>query len=112
MSHRTFVDAHDVTWEVWAVMLFPGERHRAELLASSQRRARVTPVQRENLARRVQLEQRVAVPVEFERGWLAFGSVSGSKRLAPFPTDWAQLDDTALNDLCNQAVWMTTEVQR
>jgi hypothetical protein len=47
-------------WQVWAVMLYPGERHRAELLTSSQRRARVT----------------------------------------------------ASNDLCNQAVWMTTEVQR
>lgn len=109
MAHRIFVDPKGVTWQVWEVRLQPGERHRAETATLNPRRTRLIPEQRENLIRRLHLEQRLAAPVEFDRGWLAFGSPNGSKRLAPIPPDWEEVSDAALNELCIQAVWTKTE---
>ena len=103
MAHRTFVDADGVTWQVWEVAVQPADRIRNERATASLRRARQTPKKRENLARRLEVELRVAIPAAFENGWLAFASVKGSKRLAPIPTEWMTLSDDALNDLCRQA---------
>jgi hypothetical protein len=103
MAHRTFVDSDGVTWQVWEVVIHPTERIRNEHVTARLRRARQTPTQRENLARRLQVEQRVALPAQFEHGWLAFGSIEGNRRLAPIPPNWMTLSDDALNELCRQA---------
>ena len=106
MAHRTFIDPDGVSWQVWEVVVQPADRIRNERATASLRRARQTPKKRENLARRLQVEQRVAIPAEFEHGWLAFASTEGSKRMAPIPSDWMSLSDDALNELCGQAVPM------
>src|ERR1700694_5097249 len=102
MAHKTFLDPDGVTWQVWEVVVQPADRIRNDRATSSLRRARQTPTQRENLARRLQVEQRVALPAAFEHGWLAFASTEGNKRLAPIPPEWMTLSDDALNELCKQ----------
>ena len=108
MAHRTFVAPDGVSWQVWEVAIQPTDRIRNERATASLRRARQTPKKRENLARRLGVELRVAIPAEFEHGWLAFASDEGSKRLAPIPADWMSLSDDALTELCRQAVPMRT----
>lgn len=38
-----------------------------------------------------------------EAGWLAFSSVKGRRRLAPFPSDWESGSATSLEQLCAAA---------
>ena len=106
MAHRTFIDPDGVTWQVWEVAVQPADRIRNERATASLRRARQSPKKRENLARRLDVELRVAIPAEFEHGWLAFASTEGNKRLAPIPREWMSLSDDALNELCGRAVSM------
>lgn len=104
MAHRAFVDRKGTTWQVWEVVGHPAERHRSIQSASSRSRTRQIPEQRENLARRLQVEKRVALPAEFEQGWLAFASNVDSRRLAPIPAEWMSLSDDALHALCVEAI--------
>jgi hypothetical protein len=44
-----------------------------------------------------------AVSPGLERGWLAFVSGAGKRRLAPFPAEWEQADSAELERLCGLA---------
>lgn len=103
MAHRTILDDSGVSWQVWEVVIHPAEHHRDERLASTARRLRQLPEQRENLLRRRQMERRVAIPPAFVHGWLAFSSSVGTRRFGPIPQDWTTLSDLELNELCTRA---------
>lgn len=47
---------------------------------------------------------RVFVHAELENGWLCFESTTGRRRLAPIPTEWAELDDHALLKLLTASI--------
>ena len=46
---------------------------------------------------------RAGVRAEFAEGWLCFQSEAEKRRLAPFPTNWEELDPTALLILLQRA---------
>lgn len=45
-------------------------------------------------------QKALAVSAGLERGWLAFGSGTERRRLAPIPDDWQTVDDVTLARLC------------
>ena len=98
MSHRTFIDADGVRWEVWEVQPLLLERRRL----AERRRAK-----RDQQDRRNPWSNRPTLPRGMRHGWLAFQSVLERRRLAPFPEDWEQLDDPALRALLREA-WATS----
>ena len=100
MAARTFIDADGVSWQVWEVHPELAERRLTD------RRRTATAPARERRAgeRRSRAEKRVAVRPGFERGWLAFDSPVGLRRLAPIPQSWSDLPDGALAELCRSAL--------
>jgi hypothetical protein len=72
-EHRTFRDAHGVTWSVWAVHPQHSGTRRAGLRGT------------------------------FVQGWLAFVSEAEKRRLSPVPDGWMELDDAALERMCAEA---------
>ena len=40
---------------------------------------------------------------EWQEGWLCFESATARRRLAEFPADWAELPDSALEELLKRA---------
>lgn len=74
VEHRTFTDDGGASWDVRAV--YPAERADA-------RHARLLGT--------------------FQQGWLSFESETRKRRLSPIPSDWASLDEAALQALCQRA---------
>lgn len=72
-AQREFDDARGVRWMVFAV--YPSN-------------ARVA---------------RSGLRAQFQEGWLAFDSGVETRRLAPIPADWLDLEDDALDDACQRA---------
>jgi hypothetical protein len=93
MAHRTFRDDEGREWDAWEVVPTAVERRLARNGAT--RRAMAE-------RRRVQ-QNRVLVPDELQRGWLAFQSGTDRKRLTPIPRGWAEMSEAALNDLLKRA---------
>lgn len=50
-------------------------------------------------------EPRTVSP-QLTQGWLAFGSATEKRRLAPIPGGWAEFSDEALGDLCKKATFV------
>ena len=48
-------------------------------------------------------QKALAVSAGLERGWLAFGSGTEKRRLAPIPENWESVDDVELERLCRRA---------
>ena len=48
-------------------------------------------------------QKALAVSAGFELGWLAFGSGTRKRRLAPIPDNWQAVDDVELERLCGLA---------
>ncbi|MDQ3997946.1 MAG: hypothetical protein M3303_13125 [Gemmatimonadota bacterium] len=72
-THRTFVDARGVQWDVFAV--YP----EARLSVHSQLKG------------------------TYPQGWLCFDSASEKRRLSPIPQDWQTMSDEQLRQLAEQA---------
>ena len=96
MPHRQFTDSKHTTWEVWDVEPSHAER-RAK--AADRRRSARTSGER----RRGEDTARVRMRSELSNGWLAFESKHDKRRLAPIPSGWEALDESALERLCQQA---------
>jgi hypothetical protein len=58
---------------------------------------------RETLDRRTAFNPARVSP-EFAEGWLAFQAGQERRRLAPVPLGWEQLDESALEQLCQAAM--------
>jgi hypothetical protein len=101
MSHRTFVDANDITWQVWDVIPTFVERRRAQRRGAA---GAVRSERRHGRERRVVAEPRVPARAGFEHGWLAFESNFENRRLAPIPDRWPDLAETELQQLCDRAM--------
>ena len=43
---------------------------------------------------------------ELAAGWLAFGSSTENRRLAPIPPGWTELPSEALGELCEKAAFV------
>ena len=96
MPHRQFTDSKQTTWEVWDVEPSHAERR---LSGSDRRRTRRTSGDR----RQAEDRTRVRIRSDLAHGWLAFESKHDRRRLAPIPTGWEVLDESALEQLCQQA---------
>jgi hypothetical protein len=99
MGHRSFIDADGVVWQVWDVHPQLAERRRAARRVSPPRLGDGAEDHRTGADRRRRHEVRVPVREGYERGWLAFDSVTGSRRLAPIPDGWDALSEASLLDL-------------
>jgi hypothetical protein len=95
MAHREFTDSRRVTWTVWDVYPTLGDRRR-----SPEDRRRFL---RDTEERRGAFDATRLRP-EYVDGWLAFESRGEKRRLAPVPEGWDQLDEGALERLCDAAV--------
>ena len=73
-GHRVFTDEQGVVWSVWSVQPDQREDDRHSRLRGS-----------------------------YSKGWLAFESTIGKRRLSPIPSGWADLDDAELQRLCEHA---------
>jgi hypothetical protein len=104
MAHRTFRDPDGVTWSVWDVHPQLAERRRNARRVPPPRLAPDARDLRTGIDRRHRKETRVSVRDGYERGWLAFDSVIGSRRRAPSPVRWEQLAEELLVALCRDAV--------
>lgn len=102
MAHRTFRDPDGILWQAWDVVPSLAERRHGERRTLAQRIADY--MERRRAERRHRQEARVPVRPGFERGWLAFESPLGTKRLAPIPPAWDSLPDESLGDLLRRAV--------
>ena len=78
MALREFVDGRRVEWRVWCV----------------------TPEQMSPVHAREMFHGRY---VEYQEGWLVFESASERRRLAPFPSRWAEFPDEELESLLRTA---------
>ena len=70
----------------------------------AERRSMTPPASRPAVERRTRSAYRVPLEPKWANGWLAFKSSICSRRLAPFPADWATLTDEELDGLCESAV--------
>jgi hypothetical protein len=104
MAHRTFCDPDGVTWSVWDVHPQLAERRRGSRRVPPPRLALDARDQRAGVDRRRRREARVPVRDGFERGWLAFDSAVGSRRLAPIPEHWDEFPDERLIALCREGI--------
>jgi hypothetical protein len=77
MAFRTFRDHDGCEWQVWDVV--PSR----ELEGRSRRHAYLPP--------------------EMAEGWLCFEAADQKRRLTPFPSDWEEQDDDAMDALCRTA---------
>ena len=96
MPHRQFTDSKQTTWEVWDVEPSHAERRLSE---GDRRRSRRDSGER----RRAEDRARVRIRSDLAHGWLAFESKHDRRRLAPIPDGWDQLDESALEQLLQQA---------
>lgn len=92
MAHRSFRDEGGREWDVWEVVPTAVERRVAAAAA------RPAPVERRKVK-----ETRVVVPDRLQKGWLAFQSGRERRRLAPIPSDWADMTAYELVELLHQA---------
>ena len=92
MSHREFQDSHGRRWAVWSVI-----PEHAERRASAASDAPV-PVERRKNA-----EYRVPFSGDFAHGWLCFERKGEKRRLSPFPSNWSNMTDSELGELCASA---------
>jgi hypothetical protein len=92
MAHRTFRDENGSEWDAWEVVPTAVERRMS-------RHAVSRPA---NDRRRVQ-DVRVVVPLELQKGWLAFQCGAQRKRLAPIPAGWSEMSDAELKELLKRA---------
>lgn len=77
-THRTFIDAQSLQWEVREVRSHSLPERLAKLLGNQERR---------------------------RTGWLVFESVAGDKRrLSPFPPDWGTVSDFEIERWAMRAV--------
>jgi hypothetical protein len=91
MPHRLLKDSKGRTWDVWDVLPERAERRFAA--------ATVKPL----VERRQTVEYRVPLSRKWVNGWLAFETTGEKRRLAPFPADWHQQDDSQLERLRDAA---------
>ena len=75
MGLREFRDGEDVLWKVWQVTV-------------------------DSLDERTRAEDYMR---DWQEGWLCFESATARRRLAEFPTDWADLPDSELEELLKLA---------
>ena len=73
MAHRRFTDSASREWNVWNVVPSTSTDSRANLGS------------------------------DMARGWLCFETDAEKRRLMSFPADWNEMDDGALEKLCNNA---------
>ena len=90
MAHRTFMDQHGVSWEVWDVL--PASRPRRETDRRTVARAAITE-------RRADDGSAISVHHDLASGWLCFLAGNDKRRLAPIPGGWDCGNDDALRDL-------------
>ena len=92
MSHRKFLDAAGVTWEVWDV------RPEANSVRSPDGRGQAAaPDVAAPRWESPRLEGLLA------NGWLCFQSTGMKRRLAPIPDGWQDLEIAGLEQLCGEA---------
>ena len=92
MAHREFIDGSGTRWEVWVTVPTKPERRQ-------QPPAGVAPA----VDRRVRREYRVPMEKRWINGWLTFRRGTETWRLAPFPSQWANLSDAQLVILADLA---------
>ena len=91
MAHRSFRDEGGREWDVWEVVPTAVERRVAAAVT------RPAPVERRKVK-----ETRVVVPDRLQKGWLAFQSGRERRRLAPIPSDWADMTATNWWSCCTR----------
>ncbi|GAC1648436.1 MAG: hypothetical protein NVS4B3_04000 [Gemmatimonadaceae bacterium] len=95
MAHRVFADAGGVEWTVWNVYPSWAERRAVgsapppEVSGERRRFDAAEPIRRADH--------------DLARGWLAFESVLGRRRLVPIPEGWDNLPDDDLAQFLAQA---------
>jgi hypothetical protein len=92
MAHRSFRDDVGREWDVWEVVPTAVERRIAQ-----------APARPAAAERRRVKEARVVVPTRLQKGWLAFQCGAERRRLAPIPSDWAEMTAGELLELLRQA---------
>jgi hypothetical protein len=105
MTLRTFRDSAGLDWRVWEVHPQWTERRSGERRAMSDSDG-ATPERRKLPGRRwgsPDSEPRVRVREGYEKGWLAFESPAGKRRLGPIPAEWEAATDAQLELLCRSA---------
>jgi hypothetical protein len=100
--HRTFRDDAARLWNAWDVVPSWGERRAAE--------RRVEPgappaalADRRRVERRKRGGIRISLPPRLSRGWIAFECGDERRRVAPIPSGWDQLPESALVELWDSA---------
>jgi len=53
--------------------------------------------------RRERAEFRVPLGSQWAEGWLCFESINQKRRLAPVPSDWSEMSEGELEQLCETA---------
>jgi hypothetical protein len=92
MAHRAFKDNQGRAWQVWSV-----------LPTHTERRVGAENTAKSTVERRKRNEFRVKVNPRWAHGWLAFETRGEKRRLAPFPSNWAEFNDGELSSLCEEA---------
>jgi hypothetical protein len=100
MAHREFRDENGGIWQVWDV--FPST---LEGPLTAERQDRLPDGSDGSMRRATHFR----LPAQLRAGWLAFQCQDGEcRRLAPIPTNWMNLSDTALAALVRSATHTRT----
>src|SRR4051812_35640695 len=95
MALREFTDGAGVPWVVWEVQPRSIERRVRDdptvVAVVGDRRVRTAT------------ETRVRINSTLAHGWLAFETRGERRRLAPYPTGWFDLNESALRELLDAA---------
>jgi hypothetical protein len=95
---RAFTDRSGVAWTVRKVQPERVERRTADRRRSIGEGGSVVAERRALPDRRVTPQLRVRLPAEYAQGWLLLESSTGERRrVAPVPSNWAALSETALS---------------
>jgi hypothetical protein len=100
--HRTFRDDAARLWNAWDVVPSWGERRLGER-RSEPGAPSAALSERRRLQRRQRGGIRIALPPRLVHGWIAFECGDERRRVAPIPTGWDQLSESALVELWSGA---------
>jgi hypothetical protein len=96
MAHRIFRDSLGRRWEAWTVVPSLVER-----------RLNLTGHSPTGVERRIRHQARSVLGEQWVKGWLVFATRGEKRRLAPYPDEWFDLPDAALEALSRRGTPVT-----
>ena len=103
MAYRTFVDKDGGYWQVWDSQPTRVERRLANDRRGHRHFAWRGEERRTGQDRRITSQRRITLAQGYGAGWLTFESLDEKRRLIPIPSNWENVPQAELREMCQRA---------